>query len=341
MKIVHICNFFNPGGSALACYEHAKHREDDAQLFIGCRKGIFKNKFNKLGRTYLYGNLPQLNYKLESISFLYDFKPDIIHIYLPGHENPPYLQYLPKEAKKVCTILCGQQIGFNPHHFDHLIFISKYNQRLSEPILKEKRYKNYSIIRYGLSNLKKEPEFTKNKQIVFGRVSAFCPSKKIEDTIECARKCPNSKFIIGGEVLDRKYCNSLKRTIEDKKIKNVSIFENISEKVKEEIYNSIDVLHYPTSNEAFCFSILEGMQRKKAIISYHDSAIPELNHDYSFFLEEDLSDLIHITYKLQNSSMETIQKLGQISREIYERYYTSEMYYKNIDNLYKNLLMND
>lgn len=327
MKILFINNFFNPGGSTLACLEPSKLLKDNGHEleFIGCYDGIKRKDFESIGKVHFLNVDKLFEYKSSDIiEICNSFNPDIIHIMIPGHEYPDYFNYLPYNCKKICTVLCGQKVGFDHTKFDTVIFPSKYGGSLSN-------INNGKIIRYGINDIEYKPIVT--DKIVFGRISAFCPSKQILATIYCANACKDKQFIIAGEVQDKNYFTSLVAHIKKHNIKNVRLEYNISEQRKQEILEEINVLHYPTSNEAFCYSILEGMRAGKAIISYYNSAIPELQHDNNLLLVSDnnLSSLIRET---KNLSTDDVIKLGSKNRKVYEQFYSIEEYVRNLMNEY-------
>lgn len=324
MKILHINNFANPGGSSIACYELAKelYRLGHKQQFMIQKNGSYLPKFNELGKARLYPELPNLDYIKEMVLHeISVFNPDVVHVWLPGHENPTFIYYLPSHIRKLCNILCNQTVGFNPEIFDKIIFISEFQKNLSPFIQRS------NIIRYGLSLESKDHNVSNNIKI--GRVSAFCPSKKIEDTIKCAAILPNNEFIIGGEVLDVKYWLYLQKLISDLKLDNVKMITNISEEDKLNILETVDIWHYPTSEEAFCISILEAMAYSKAIITYNDGALSELNHDNNLLLANSFNDLVEKTITLTGDRNE-IKRLGQLNKIIYDDNYRSDQYAKNM-----------
>lgn len=358
-KILFINNFYNPGGSSLACLEIAKQFKDKYIMnFVGCYLGSLISEFDKYGIVFygkelfhefnydnkaLYVYNDEYNHITDLDQIIYGLDPDIIHVFIPGHENPSYFKKLSKlKCKKVCTILCGQEIGFDSNIFDRIIFPSKYNRNLST----KKEIKNSTIVRYGIDlpskPLKIEKLFNK-KSPTFGRISAFCPSKKIIDTLRCAEKHNSSQFIIAGEIQDYQYYNYICR--EASKLNNVQILTNISDQIKREILEKIDILHYPSSNEAFCYSILEGMAYSKPIITYNSSAIPEFvegidSHGFFIVKNEDIIELNNATSLIIDLFKNKPAKYLQMCRDnykIYKNQYTSDIYAKEIESVYNSI----
>jgi len=336
MDILHVPNFYNPGGSAKACYEIACNLSEHNQQFVGCVNGSYRYKFMDLGQSHLFNTVGPFDYGDRIHELITYFKPDVMHVYIPGHESPSYFEGLPENLVKVCTVLCGQEIGFDQSIFDHITFISEYNKSLSLSKIEEV---NSSVIRCGSTcPIEYNYEPIENSNIVFGRVTAFCPSKRIMDTLQCALKLRNNPFLIGGEVQDKSYYTKILNFINDNKLDNVEIYLNMSDKMRENLYERIDVLHYPTTNEAFCFSILEGMERGLPVISYDNSAIPELNHKDNLILVEDgnIDQLVNETVNLSESK-DDCNKLGKLNRSVYEEFYTSQRYSSDVLDLYERL----
>lgn len=336
MKILHINNFFNPGGSAAACYFAAKGLKNllensIEQEFIGCVDGKFRYKMGELGLTFLCPYKPNFSYDTDLIErHIKSFNPDIIHVWLPGKENPQYFEYLKKiQTKKLITVLCCQPIGFDSSIFNHVCFLSNYNKNLSTNIAT-----NVSVIRGGVDEpalYYNQEHASDNEYNVFGRIAAFCPSKKIEDTVECAKCLPNNKFIIAGEVLDNNYATHIKNIAPA----NVILYFNISELTKAQILSSVNIIHYPTTNESFCYSIVESLSYNKPVISYDNSAIPEItDHKVAnspLILVSSLQDLIIKTAAF--SLKEYSPKISNPAA-VYYKEYTTKKYSTNIRNLY-------
>ena len=334
MNIMHFVNFFNGGGSTKTCLEHVAHMPEHNHVFIGSDNGVSKSIFKTLGPTYTLSRDSNFNYAPHlSQNLIEKHEIDLIHFYLPGHENPTFLNKF--EQKKLCTVLCGQKIGFGKNLFDHVRFISEYQTKLNEEELTD--FQSYSVVRCGLGpDQAKFRNPNPKAKTCFGRVSAFCPSKRIMDTVQCAKVFNQNPFIIAGHILDVAYFESIISFIRDNNMKNVQIEYNIDDFQKEAIYNKIDVLHYPTENEAFCYSIVEGMQRTKPVISYDNSAIPELDILSSIDLVEsgNIEDLIEKT-RVYVDNPAKIPNAGLLNREVYEKNFTSKIYTESMGSLYE------
>ncbi len=355
MKILMIVNFYNNGGSTLTSYELAKelHKTGNYELsFLGCYLGNMITEFKKLGRVF-YGKGPFPNfdyvgktlYEYDSGKTYYfsqlinELQPDLIHTFVPGHENPQYTHTLPN-IPKVCTVLCGQPIGFDPAQFHKVLFLSEYNKRLSNP-------PNGLVVRPGISNDVVPRRNAPDKPVTFGRISAFCPSKRIMATLVCAQACPESKFIIGGEIQDHDYfkaCQELANTLP-----NVEFYSDITNEKKKLLLNRMDVVHYPSTNEAFCFSILEAMRYGNPYIYFNNSAMPEFAHadipcggipcD-----DGNIPALVNLTKKIDEwtrNDLTTYNWWSKGVRDTYLKYYTSKIYMDKVETIYKEALNNE
>lgn len=334
MNILHIVNFFNGGGSTRACYEIARKQPDNNHYFVGSDQGIAIPWFNEIGEVFLLTKDHNFNYLEQNLSgIIRSRKIDLIHMYVPGHENVKCLKNF--NLPKVVTVLCDQKIGFDVNDFDRVIFPSEYGKSLNSDKINES---NSVVVRYGIGD--KEDSFdkkTNNNEVVFGRISAICPSKKILDTLICAKSAPNNRFIVAGHVLDSNYDSFIRYFIHYNKMNNVDYRINISEDEKEQIYSEIDVLHYPTGNENFCISILEAMQRSKDVIAYKNSAIPEFDADFTMVEDDNISELIWNTQSIIEFEKHTSDS-SKNNRLKYEQFYTAERYSKDIQDIYEELL---
>ena len=336
MNIAHFVNFFNGGGSTKTCLEHAAYMTEHNHVFIGSENGVSKSVFKTLGPTYTVSRDSNFNYsQLLTESILEKHNIDLIHFYLPGHENPSFLNRF--NQKKLGTVLCGQEIGFDNSLFDHVRFISEYQTEINKETLKS--FDSYSVVRCGLGPDKarfRNPG-TPSK-VCFGRISAFCRSKKIMETVRCAKELPENQFIIAGHILDRHYFEEIIEFIKENELKNVDLAYNISEQEKEAVYQAIDVLHYPTENEAFCYSIVEGMQRLKPVITYDNSALPELNISGSIDMVKD-GDFDALLEKTKNYAKDParIPESAIMNRNVYDENFTSKIYTDNMRELYGRL----
>jgi glycosyltransferase involved in cell wall biosynthesis len=323
MRIAFINNFYNQGGSSLAAYELAKKLSPQNEMsFYGSVDGPFREKFSSIGESHLV-RAQNFEYDMHLIDLVNKFNPDVIHVFIPGEQRLGYFNYLPK-CKRFASVLCGQTIGFDTTQFDKVLFSSKYQVDLNPHV------SNYEIVRYGVEC--NEIESAQKDIPVFGRIASYCPSKMIHDTLYCANECRENKFIVAGEILDPAYFKAMNAYRKYFGNDNITIKGSVTDDERQQIMNEIDVYHYPSSNEAFCFSILEAFANKKPVISYKDSAIPEL-FDSDEWLCDDLDGLVDLTKKMQSLSKEERQQIGNVNYLKYKQHST-EIYADKINNLY-------
>lgn len=302
MKIAFVNNFFNAGGSTKTAYTLAKNMSVDNEMrFYGFWDGIYKEKFEKLGKVLI---LPSVNFDYGDslILDINDFSPDVIHVFIPGSQNPTYFQKLPKYAKKFATIMCEQEIGFDSSIFDRIFFLSKHGERFTGKV------NNGMVIRpsYEYNFLEK----SQSKNPTLGRVSAFCPSKMIDHTVLSCSHHKNLECNIVGEIQDRNYYLKILDMRSELRLNKIKIITNATDDVVNNIINSSDIWHYPTSSEVFCFSVLEAMAAKKPVISYKKDAVCEL-FETDEWLAENLEDLFEKTSRLISLSPEERSKIGR------------------------------
>lgn len=302
MKIAFINNFFNAGGSAKTalCLANNFSKEHEMQ-FYGFWDGVYREKFEKAGKVTIL-NSAGFDYSDELIENINSFNPEIIHIFIPGAQNPSYFQKLPKKAKKFITVLCEQKIGFDNSLFDKVFFISNYGEYFSG------KQKNSMVIRpsYDYDFLEK----VQAKNPCIGRVSAFCPSKLIHHTVAACSQHKKLNSTIVGEIQDLDYYKYIIALRDQLDIKNMKIIANASEELVHQTINDTDIWHYPTSSEAFCFSVLEAMAAKKPVISYKDGAIPEL-FDNDDWLASSFEDMLEKTKRLVSLSPSERAEIGK------------------------------
>ena len=292
--------------------------------FFGFFDGIYREKFEKIGKVKL---MPSLNfdYSEELISNINDFDPDIVHVFIPGAQNPSYFNKLPKKSKKFVTVLCEQKIGFDHKLFENVFFISKYGQEFSGQV------DNGVVIRpgYDYNFLEK----MQSKKPSLARVSAFCPSKLIDHTMLCCARHRDLHSTVVGEIQDLGYYNNISIMRDELGLKNLKIIANAADGVVEDVITSCDIWHYPTSSEAFCFSMLEAMAAKKPIISYNNGAISEF-FDTDDWLAYDIDDLFEKTSKMISLSPSERTAIGRANYMNYLKH-NQEFFAATIMSFYK------
>lgn len=302
MKIAFVNNFFNAGGSTKTAYALAQNFSKNHEMqFYGFFDGIYRERFESLGKTTLL-NSTNFDYDDGLIEYINGFNPNIIHVFIPGSQNPTYFNKLPKTSKKFATILCEQRISFDTTIFDKIFFQSKYGERYTGPV------SNGVVIRpgYDYDFLEK----AQSKEPVLARVSAFCPSKMIDHTVLACARHKHLKTNVVGEIQDINYYKKILDMKSVLDLKNLKIQANVNDQIVEDTINNCDIWHYPTSSEVFCFSVLEAMAAKKPVISYKKDAVCEL-FDSDEWLADNMEDMFEKTSRMIKTSSEERTKIGR------------------------------
>lgn len=368
-KILVINNFYNNGGSS-ACVLNAidgywdsafeysflgndsfgidgvsrfrrylNRQNQKSSLCYVAINGDLSFDYSNIPNHLVYGRTQNVNKKFTRFRELVEFhQPDVIHIYIPGEQPLHYLDAIKDlKIKKICTVLCDQRMGFDPNIFDQITFISKYLYNKNKDLLPP----NKGIVIYPGVNKIARYNAGISSQPVLGRISAYCPSKKLEHTIACAKIFPNAKFKIAGQIQNRPYYEHLLKVIKEQDIKNITLNTNISQDQKQQLLNEFDIYHYPTTSECFCISIAEAIGNGMPVISYNNGAVPEFieNHsDNGFALCNDFYDLVRETGKMIDmfhNKKDEFLELGRKNKTIYCKKYTIERYRKDICKLYE------
>jgi len=311
MRIAFINNFYNFGGSTKTAYALAKEFSKEHQMqFYGFWDGEFREAFSKLGEAFILNSIG-FDYEKDLDESILRFDPDIVHIFIPGSQNPSYFSRLPPRTKKFLTVLCNQKIGFDHLIFDKIFFQSEYGQSYTGL-----KY-NGVVVRPGYDYYFAHRE--QKKTPTLSRVSAFCPSKLISHTVYAASIFKNNNWVVAGEIQDPKEYESIVRTKQEASIQNLAVVSNLTDEKVKAIIETTDIWHYPTSSEVFCFSALEAMAAAKPIISYKLDAVKEF-FDTDDWLADGVADMIAKTEKMINLSPSERQKIGLANYQNYLKY---------------------
>ncbi len=90
------------------------------------------------------------------------------------------------------------------------------------------------------------------------------------------------------------------------------------------------------------YSAIEALQLGRPLIGSDLGGIPELifeNKNGYIFKNKDISDLKKCFDKMENLNASEYQKMERYSKDIFDKYYTSKVYYKKIFKVYSDLLI--
>lgn len=180
------------------------------------------------------------------------------------------------------------------------------------------------------------PENLKKYYLYFGRLSE---EKGVLTLIKAAVKSKIEMYIVGTGPLKER----LEKYIDKNKIKNVKMlgFKSGIE-LKTLVGNSKAVILPSEWYENGPYSAIEALQLGRPLIGSDLGGIPELifeNKNGYIFKNKDISDLKKCFDKMENLNASEYQKMERYSKDIFDKYYTSKVYYKKIFKVYSDLLI--
>ena len=181
-----------------------------------------------------------------------------------------------------------------------------------------------------------EDKEDKGYAFFFGRLSI---EKGIINLIEATKKCENSKLLIAGDGPEKE--NIIKYIQENNLQDRVKLlgFLNKNE-IRKTIAEAKMVIIPSIWYENCPYSILETMEIGKPLIGSKIGGIPELikNNENGFLYEyNDIEKLSECMKKLFDDD-KLVKQQSAKSRELFEKEYTEEIYYKKIIEIYNALI---
>lgn len=170
--------------------------------------------------------------------------------------------------------------------------------------------------------------------LYFGRL---IKEKGIKTLISAMKKVNNLELHIAGTGPDEQEFKDLARKEKLNNIKFVGFLDQ--EKLKQEISNSLFVIHPSEVYETFGLSILENYALAKPVIASNLGALPEIVRDMETGLlfkagdSDDLADKINYLANNQN----LVIKMGDNAKKIVEQKYSSEEHYQQLIKIYEGL----
>jgi glycosyltransferase involved in cell wall biosynthesis len=211
-------------------------------------------------------------------------------------------------------------------------------------------YGNIHIVNNGIADIAWKNTFADSKTLNHKKISLLflsnlIKSKGILDFLESLKILSDQNIdfdavIVGAEGdINSK---SLTAILENYKLENkVSYLGPKYGYEKEKVLCNCDILVFPTKNDAWGNVILEAMQFSKPVISTREGAIPEIidNEITGFLIEKDSPG--EIAQKLELIIRDSIlrESLGQAGRKKYEEKFTLKIFEKNMDLVFKKVLM--
>tara|TARA_R110002096_G_scaffold339860_1_gene533093 strand:- start:799 stop:1833 length:1035 start_codon:yes stop_codon:yes gene_type:complete len=338
--VLHIINWINIRGSERICFNTAKYSPKYKHVFvahtIGCKNAL--ENFEKYGKVVILPEVTPLSFEYIGILDLIKSEDiDIVHLYLPGDDLPPYV--LSIKVPIILTILCTKYCNFKrPPQMKYVVASSKYAASLSPHL-------NPLVVPAGVEKV--EPKLTREdffKEVLPGisthvkivsRIGALEPLKHPLDFIKVANLLKDDQsliFVMAG-IGEESYLNYLKSQVASP---NFRFLGKVSEDTKSEILDKSSVYLYPTEFEAFGFSVVEPMSHGCPVISYQNTAMPEVIGDSGILVPtNDISALVKATTSISgNESKRSI--LSLLSKDRWGSLYQCQTYANTITSLYEN-----
>lgn len=270
MKHILLCpHTLDYGGTQLSIHHWAKFldRSKYKVSVLAMRKGGLSDKFEAHYPVY-YDDMDYPGIT----DFIKKLKPDIVHACPPGGKHYDYISRAARSVPVTQTVMCPRKadnlndvvmsivpslyvLALQTHtekviHIDHPFDISDYNAAFNKK-------------HFGL------PE----DKIIVGSLG----NNRRENShfLKIARQFSeeNVHFVIKANL---KYKHYLKHRLLLSKKRGTIINKFLTEDEKMSLFKCFDIFLYPTSNEAYGVVFLEAMSQKVPIISYNDTAMPEV-----------------------------------------------------------------
>ena len=322
--------------------------------FINTRISIFsKNYFN-----YCAALINVLNLLIAALSIyklIRKNKPDIIH------SNQMLISIPAGIASKVLKVPCLWHIRENPSkHISRFIlkFYSFIGTKFSSKIIVNSAYTasffsntnlrhKINIVPIGI-NLNKNTSLTiqnKTNQVknisIFGRI---IPMKGHNSLIKSLNlldiELDYKLFIYGNYESDNDYYLSLKKLIENLNLASKINFLGFVSDVTKAVAKSDLIISASLEAESFGRTLIEGMAMGKPIIATDVGAHSEIIDDgiNGFLVKAGDTKALSKKIKMILNDEELALRLGSNGKHKYDKYYTRDIYKKNIENIYFRLI---
>ena len=185
-----------------------------------------------------------------------------------------------------------------------------------------------------------EPKISKNKTskkyyLYFGRLSE---EKGIFTLIKAVMKSTVQLYIIGTGPMETEIVQYLSKN----QIHNIHLLGYKSGKELQELVGNAKAVILPSEwYENGPYSAIEALQLKRPLIGSDLGGIPELiweNKNGYVFENKNIVHLKKCIEKMENLSELKYNEMEECSGQIFKKYYTAEVHYNKLLNVYKNLL---
>ncbi len=313
------------GGSQLGVLHWAKHLDKSRfkVSILAMGEGGLSSQFESIFSVF-YDDIDYPNI----LGFIKKIKPDILHACPPGGKSFEYITKAAGLVPVTQTSMCPRVVG-NKGDVSGSVVISEYVLSLQEDA------QDAVCIDLPLDVSGYEIKYTKE---YFG----LPENKLIIGSLGNERK-ENAHFMKIARNFKNKDVHFAIKTNEKYKYffgrdKITVINRYLDEDEKLSFFNCLDVFLYPTSNEAYGLVFLEAMSQKVPIISYEDTAMPEVVSKGGLLAP--LNDINRLMLMLEDlvKSKDKRKRLGQFGYDLFRKRNSPEVIAKKYETFFDNIL---
>lgn len=347
MKVLHIINSFDIGGAEKLLYNYIIETNDNACNYIAILKSKNSYLYKELSQKgvkfiYLYGKNPL--FKL--IKNIKKEKYDIVHAHLfPSNYYAAIASLFCKQSKFVFTehSVTNKRRKYKIFKIIERIIYRQFNGIIacSENVkssLEKWIGKNIDI--YTINNGVKEIEaINSNKDYDLITIASLRSNVKGVDILLKELSYIKDYFnnaIIIGDGLEKDNLLILRNDLGlDNKVSFLGIRDDIGI-----MLSKSKIFIMPSRNEGFPLALLEAMSAKSAIIASNVSDIPKIirNNENGVLIDISKTGELSESIKCLLKSEDVCIKLGEKAYETYKNNYTIEIYCKNINKFYEDII---
>ncbi len=176
-------------------------------------------------------------------------------------------------------------------------------------------------------------EKSRTEKIVFAIIGTVHPLKAQDIFLKSASIVGNemkSEFWVIGKIEDNEYCQNIKEMAAN--IESVKVLGELTRADIEKCFRDIDVLVCVSQEETLSITVIEAMMSGKVCITTENTGISDYirNEVNGFVIPH--NNITALTEKMQwiIENRDRAQKIGQEARKTYEKYFTMDVFGKNI-----------
>jgi len=289
VRVLHVINWTGVGGSEEQCLTLARHLEGCVNGFVYFEQGGLQAFFEEAGQTFHLGVTKQRPCSFDYVGFdrvFSAFRPDVVHVHVPGGVNPNYLRNV--RSPVVVTVLCPR-LNLIPRRSNRrFIGPSNFVNLVNGGSLKVVPY-GFDVERHAVRVDWREKLGIPKEAFVVSRVSSLDPVKRFEDFFKVAEQLLGSGediyFLSAGLTKwDSKNQRSIGARIQDEYSGRFWFYPDLPAEEKMNLWGAGSVALQPTCWEAFGCVFLEAMSCGLPVITYNDGANAEVVGDAGVIL---------------------------------------------------------